>query len=129
MAPPGASPEVRAYVSAANAAVPGWQKVSNDLNAQGGRVLLKNVSDETAVDNSYLRRVDAIHFTGSAAKPASDFRRAVHSYVSILLDVLRHPRPIERTAAHQLLDQAGKASAELRSALGLPPGSCQFGAP
>jgi hypothetical protein len=126
MPPPGASGQARAYLAAANATYPLWIAVTRTLQSQDGHVFRRDLAPQIEADHQFKARLEQIQFTGAAAAAATRLDQILGSYIAALIQLQGTADPLQLTtsAAPPLDERRAEASAQLRTALGLPPSSC-----
>jgi hypothetical protein len=108
-----------------------WIAVTRTLESQGGHVFQRDLAPQIAADRQFKARLEQVRFTGAAAVPASRLERILGSYIATLTELQRSADPLrlDMSAAPVLDEERADASAQLRSALGLPQSSCDIWRP
>jgi hypothetical protein len=130
-APRGVSAEAVAYLRAANDAIVAWSRVDAALAAEHDIVHRNDLIAQVDADTPFASELIAITFSPAIEPIATRLIDLIEQYDGLLQMAYAHDGFY---AAHHAeigaLDEArAEASAQLRSALGLPPSNCRFRRP
>lgn len=127
-APFGASHAAAAYVSAVNAATPGWLSMSKTIQDQDYKVRPDQMSIQLEADRQFLTALKSISFPAPQQPAAQNLVTAVEQYDAFVQTASQNPGYL---SAHQSEDRAlndarAAASNELRRELRLPASLCTY---